>query len=106
MTCLADELGPPSVVVTDKLRPYGVAKREIMPSVEHRFHKGLNNRPENSHQLTRRQERGRKKFKSPGHLQRLLSLHDPIANLSHLPLHEVRSLALQTWREISQVETA
>ena len=34
----------PRVMITDKLASYGVAKREIMPSVEHRQHKGLNNR--------------------------------------------------------------
>ncbi len=38
--------------VTDKLRSYGAALREVMPSVEHRAHKGLNNRAENSHQRT------------------------------------------------------
>ena len=43
----------PRVVVTDKLRPYGAAHREVMPSVEHRSHMGLNNRAENSHQPTR-----------------------------------------------------
>ena len=42
----------PRVVVTDKLRSYGCAHREVMPSVEHRSHKGLNNRAENSHQPT------------------------------------------------------
>lgn len=41
----------PRVVVTDKLRSYGAAHREVRPSVEHRSHKGLNNRAENSHQL-------------------------------------------------------
>jgi putative transposase len=43
----------PRVIVTDKLRSYGAAHREVMPSVEHRDHKGLNNRAENSHQPTR-----------------------------------------------------
>ena len=40
----------PRVMITDKLRSYSAAKREIMPGVEHRSHKGLNNRAENSHQ--------------------------------------------------------
>jgi putative transposase len=39
----------PRVMITDKLGSYGAAKREIMPGVEHRQHKGLNNRAENSH---------------------------------------------------------
>ncbi|MGI8565943.1 MAG: IS6 family transposase, partial [Pyrinomonadaceae bacterium] len=43
----------PRVINTDKLKSYGAAKAEIMPGVEHRRHKGLNNRAENSHQPTR-----------------------------------------------------
>jgi transposase-like protein len=43
------------VIITDKLRSYGAAKREILPGVEHRQHKRLNNRAENSHQPTRLQ---------------------------------------------------
>ncbi|MDQ1033233.1 putative transposase [Streptomyces umbrinus] len=50
----------PRVVVTDKLRSYGAAHREVMPSVEHRSHKGLNNRAENSHQPTMQRERAMK----------------------------------------------
>lgn len=53
----------PHVMITDKLRSYHAAKREIMPSVEHRSHKGLNNRAENSHQPIRRRERIMKGFK-------------------------------------------
>ena len=47
----------PRVIVTDKLRSYGAAHREVMPSVEHRSHKGLNNRAENSHQRTRKESK-------------------------------------------------
>ena len=43
----------PRVIITDKLKSYGAAKREILPGVEHRQHKRLNNRAENSHQPTR-----------------------------------------------------
>jgi hypothetical protein len=75
---------PPRVMITDKLASYGAAKREIMPSIEHRHHKGLNNRAENSHQPTRRRERQMKQFKSPGHAQRFLSAHDQINNLFRL----------------------
>ncbi|WP_371384210.1 IS6 family transposase [Rhodococcus sp. GXMU-t2271] len=63
----------PRVVVTDKLRSYGAAHRQVIPSVEHRSHKGLNNRAENSHQPTRQRERAMKRFTSPGHAQRFLS---------------------------------
>jgi putative transposase len=57
------------------------AKREIMPGVEHRQHKGLNKRAENSHQPTRRRERIMKRFKSPRQVQRFLSTHHQIANV-------------------------
>ncbi len=63
----------PRVVVTDKLRSYGAAHREVMPSFEHRSHKGLNNRAENSHQPTRQRERAMKGFRSTGAAQRFLS---------------------------------
>jgi putative transposase len=63
---LKQQMRPPLVMTTDKLAGYGAAKREIMPGVEHRQHKGLNNRAENSHQPTRRRERQMKRFKSPG----------------------------------------
>ncbi len=63
----------PRVIVTDKLRSYGTAHREVMPSVEHRSHKGLNNRAENSHQPTRQRERAMKGFRSTGGAQRFLT---------------------------------
>ena len=55
----------PRVMITDKLASYGAAKRAVMPSVEHRKHKGFNNRAENSHQPTRRRERQMKRFNRP-----------------------------------------
>ena len=101
----------PRVMITDKLASYGAAKAEVMPSVEHRRHKGLNNRAENSHQPTRRRERQMKRFKSPGQAQRFLSTHDQIGNLFHLrrdrhPAHHYRATrtkAFQTWAEITGV---
>ncbi|MFF6815981.1 IS6 family transposase [Streptomyces sp. NPDC012403] len=63
----------PRVIVTDKLRSYRAAHREVMPSVEHRSHKGLNNRTENSHQPTRQRERAMKGFRSVGATQRFLA---------------------------------
>ena len=80
---------PPRVMVADKLASYGAAKREVMPSVEHRKHKGLNNMAENSHQPTRRRERQIKRFKSAGQAQRFLSAHDGINNLFLLCRHQV-----------------
>ena len=61
------------VIVTDNLRSYRAAHREVMPSVEHCSHKGLNNRAENSHQPTRQRERAMKGFRSIGKAQRFLS---------------------------------
>ncbi|WP_435860492.1 IS6 family transposase [Streptomyces prasinus] len=71
-TLLKKTCSVPRVVVTDKLRSYGVAHREVMPSVEHRSHKGLNNRAENSHQPTRQRERAMKGFRSAGGAQQFL----------------------------------
>lgn len=53
----------PKRIITDKLRSYGAAKRDVMPTVEHRSHKGLNNRAENSHQPLRKRERMMKGFR-------------------------------------------
>jgi putative transposase len=67
------------VIVTDKLRSYGAAHREVMPSAEHRSHKGLNNRAENSHQPTRQRERAMKGFRSVGGALRFLSAFSGIS---------------------------
>ncbi|NKK61553.1 IS6 family transposase [Rhizobium leguminosarum bv. viciae] len=104
----------PRVMITDKLRSYGAAKRDIMPGVEHRSHKGLNNRAENSHQPIRRRERIMKRFKSARQLQRFVSIHDPIANLFHVPRHDIpsahhrqlRATAMEAWRQIARLHAA
>ena len=69
----------PRVIVTDKLPSYTVAHREIMPSVEHRRSKYLNNRAEQSHQPTRARERAMKRFKSVGQAQRFLAAFGAIS---------------------------
>jgi putative transposase len=69
----------PRVLITDQLKSYGAAKREILPRVEHRQSRSLNNRCENSHRPTRQRERRMQGFKSPGHAQRFLSAYGPIA---------------------------
>ncbi|MEW2119936.1 IS6 family transposase [Streptomyces sp. NPDC005474] len=68
------------VIVTDKLRSYEAAHRHEMPSVEHRSHKGLNNRAENSHQPTRERERAMKGFRSVGAAQRFLGAFSMISS--------------------------
>jgi putative transposase len=62
----------PRVLITDKLKSYGAAKREILPGMEHRQRKYLNNRAENSYQPTRQRERRMQGFKSPGHAHHYL----------------------------------
>jgi putative transposase len=104
----------PRVMVTDKLASYGAAKQEVMPGVEHRRHKGLNNRAENSHQPTRRRERQMRRFKSARQAQRFLSAHDQVNNLFHLRRDQVsanehraaRARAFATWAGISGVAAA
>ncbi len=104
----------PRVLITDKLASYSAAKREVMPGVEHRRHKGLNNRAENSHQPTRRRERQMKRFKSAGQAQRFLAAHDPINNLFHLRRDHVtateyraaRAQAFATWAEVTGAKAA
>jgi len=104
----------PRVMITDKLRSYGAAKARLGLCVEHRQHKGLNNRAENSHQPTRRRERIMKRFKSAGQAQRFLSVHDQVANLFHIPYPEFttadlrrasRERAFAAWREIAKSRT-
>jgi putative transposase len=99
-------------MITDKLASYGAARREIMPGVEHRQHKGLNNRAENSQQPTRRRERIMKRFKSAGQAQRFLSVHDQVGNLFRRPANTnasdhrcARARAFQAWTEITGVVT-
>ena len=104
----------PRVMITDKLASYSAAKREVMPGVEHRRHKGLNNRAENSHQPTRRRESQMKRFKSAGQAQRFLSTHDQINNLfplcrEHVTATEYRAArtrAFELWAEVSGVAAA
>ncbi len=99
----------PRVVITDKLPSYGAAKREVLPSVEHRQHKRLNNRAENSHQPTRERERRMRRFKSPGHAQRFLAAYGPIAShfrprrhrLTVAAYRETRAARFATWRAVT-----
>ena len=71
----------PKRMITDKLRSYGAARRQVMPHVEHRPHKGLNNRAENSHVPLRKRERMMQGFRSPGGLQRFVSVFCAVRNL-------------------------
>ena len=75
---LVKRYSQPRVMITDKLRSYGAARKEVMPGVDHRQHKGLNNRSETSHKPTRRRERVMQHFKSPHHAERFCAAHDQI----------------------------
>ena len=103
----------PRVVITDKLASYPPAVRRVLPGVEHRRHKGLNNRAENSHRPTRRRERVLQRFKSPEDVQQFLSPFGPISNHFRprrhlLPAPEYHQL-LQTrfaeWRDVTGLGT-
>lgn len=104
----------PRVMVTDKLKSYEAAKKRVLPSVEHRQHKGLNNRAENSHQPTRVRERRMRRFKSPGQAQRFLSAFEPIRGHFHPKQHEPSAKRyreqlcqrLENWWEITGVKDA
>jgi putative transposase len=82
--------GPPRRVITDKLGSYAAAQRQIMPDIEHRSHKGLNNRAENSHLPFRRRERVMQGFRSPRYLQRFVNDFSAVRNL-FVPLRSHRS---------------
>jgi len=89
----------PRVLITDKLASYGAAKRDVLPSVEHRQHKRLNNRAENSHQPTRERERRMRRFKSSGHAQRFLAAYGPIAAHFRPRRHRLSATAYRRTRD-------
>ncbi len=102
---------PPKRIITDKLRSYGAAKRQVMPQVEHRSHKGLNNRAENSHLPLRKRERMLQGFRSSGSLQRFISIFSAFRNLfvpphsknSALAIHIHRLKAMAEWRAVTEM---
>ena len=95
----------PRKIVTDRLRSYGVAHRELIPDTIHDTSQYANNRAELSHQPTRFRERGMRRFKSPQQAQRFLTVHAAVYNLFNLGRHHVsaknyrffRSRAFSSW---------
>jgi putative transposase len=97
----------PRVIVTDKLRSYGVAQSQLLPKVEHRRSRYLNNRAQNSHRPTRRCERRMQRFKSPEQAQDFLSDHSFIHGHVHPHRHlltassyrEIRTETFSIWQQ-------
>jgi len=104
----------PRVIITDKLKSYEAAKKQVMKNVEHRQHKGLNNRAENSHQPTRIRERRMRQFKSPGQAQRFLSAFGPIRGHFHPKQHHLTAQRyreqlrqrFEDWRDVAGLKSA
>ncbi len=108
---LKEQGQPPWQLITDKLKTYPAAHREVFPLVEHKTGQYENNRAEVSHQHTREQERQMRGFKSIEQAQRFLSVHGPVQNLfrvgrNHLKaVHQrlLRDRAFAYWREATCV---
>jgi putative transposase len=97
--------------ITDKIASYRAARRQIMPRVEHRSHKGLNNRAEDSHVPLRKRERMMQGFWSAGGVQRFTSVFSAVRNLfvpprshqSALAAHLYRLQAIAEWKAAAGV---
>ncbi|MFC7738208.1 transposase [Roseomonas sp. GCM10028921] len=104
----------PRRLVTDGLKSYGVAQRELLPEVWHRSSRYLNNRAENSHRPTRRRERQMQRFKSAEQAQRSLSAHGMIYGHSRPRRHlmvageyrRARTKALRIWQKETCAQAA
>jgi putative transposase len=93
--------GEPRKIVTDKLRSYGVAHREVIPEAIHDTNQYANNRAEQSHEPTRVRERGMRRFKSISQAQKFLSVHAAVYNLFNLGRHLVSAVHYRNLREIA-----
>ena len=102
--------GEPRKIVTDKLRSYDVAHRELIPSTIHSTKQYGNNRAEQSHEATGVRERGVRRFKSVRQAQRFLDAHAAVSNLFNLGRYLVRAeyyrdLRISAFREWSRAVT-
>ena len=88
---LKQQCRAPRRLVTDKLRSYAAAHREVMPNTLHDTSQYANNRAELSHEPTRQRERTMRGFKSMGQAQRFLAVHGTMRNLFAIPRHLMRA---------------
>ncbi len=103
---------PPRRLITDKLKSYSAAHREVLPSVVHSTKQYENNRAEVSHEPTRQRERQVRRFKSSGQAQRFLAVQGVVLNLFRLGRHTIRAIhyrafrgrAFEAWREATCVQ--
>ena len=88
----------PTRIVTDKLRSYHVAIRELGLKATHIDNKRANNRAENSHQPIRRRERKMQRFKSPGSVQRFLNIQSTTYNTFYVQRHLLKRITFKRYR--------
>ena len=101
----------PKQIITDKLRSCGAARREVAPGIEHWSQKSLNNRAENSHLPFRKRERAMRGYRSPGALQRFVSVHSATRNSFSVPVRRRNALtiryhrmeAIDAWRSAASI---
>lgn len=109
MRRLLKKRSAPTAIITDRLRSYGAAFRDIGLIGRHFAGGRLNNRAEVSHQPTRQREKQMRRFRSPGSAQQFLSIHAAVYNLFNVQRHLIsrqtlksfRSTAMADWREVA-----
>ncbi|NKX41013.1 IS6 family transposase [Rhodobacteraceae bacterium R_SAG2] len=94
----------PKRIIPDKLRSYGAAKREVTPGLGHWPHKGLNNRAENNHLPFRKREWVMQGFRSPGALQRFVSIQSATRNCFSVPARRRSAITIR-YHRLEALET-
>ena len=102
----------PRRIFADGLGSHGVARREVLPDVQHRTSRHLNNRAEDSRRPTRRRERRMQRFKSPAQARRFLSAHAMIHGrfrprrhpMAAAQYRRARAKAFRVWRQETCVQ--
>lgn len=110
----AEDGAQPRVIVTDKLASYVPAIKRVLPNSEHRRHKRLNNRAENSHRPVRKRERAMQRFTSPEQAQRFLETFSAVCNhfrprrhrLAATHYRQIMRERFEQWRDVVGAVTA